>query len=35
MKCVEFLGNFNISLQAKNESAKFYKNPDTDSYLEL
>ena len=35
MKCVEFLGKFNISLRAKNESAKFYQNPDTGTYLEF
>ena len=29
MKCVEFVGKFNISLRSKKESSKYYKNPET------
>ena len=35
MKCLEFLGTFSTSLRAKNESTKFYQNPDTGTYLEF
>ena len=35
MKCLELLGNFSTSLRAKNESTKFYQNPDTGTYLEF
>ena len=35
MKCLEFLGKFSTSLRAKNESTKFYQNPDTGTYLEF